>query len=206
MRAYKNIKISETTNIKQNSDVVVVTYRKLKLISSLFCLFLIFNIMGISLQGLGISNEIRRLTSSWTPNLTDIGKLKFVNSDNEFDEMVVSEIEEFAMPFENVFVTEVSAGEFNVSGLGGMVVKCCFDGKVEKIENENGKRKVTISHKRGLKSVYEGLDNIGVKEGDTVKKNSAIGISETSQITFKIYFRNKLITGLTFKDGDMIFI
>ena len=206
MRAFKNIKISENTDNEQKGTGVVMTYRKLKIISSLFCLLLIFNVMGVSFQSLGLSSEIKRLTASWTPNLTDIGKLKFVNTDSEFDAMVISEIEDFCLPFENVFVTETSAGEFNVKGLGSMVVKSCFDGKVEKIEVVDDKRKVTVQHKRGLKSVYEGLDNVGVKEGDLVKKNTAIGISESSEIVFKIYFRSKLITGLTFKDGEMVFL
>ena len=206
MRAYKNIKKSESIKTTQITNKVIVTYKKLKVISFIFCFVLSLNILGLSYDGFGISQQIRRLTASWTPNLTDLGKLKFVNTDEEYDIEVFSEIEDFSMPFENVFVTETSAGEFNVNGLGSMVVKCCFDGKVEKVDFIDGKKSVTIQHKRGLKSVYEKLDNVGVKVGDAVKKNSAIGISESSSIMFKIYFRNKLLTGLSFENGEMVFL
>ena len=206
MRAYKRISVAENLNTTQESNNVIVSNKKLKVLGSLFCMLLIFSLLGFSVIDIGIGDEVRRVTAYWSPNLTDIGKLKFVSSDSEFDTMVVSEIEEFVMPFENVLVQETSAGAFDVNGLGSMVVKSCFDGKVEKVELLDGKRNVTIVHKRGIKSVYEGLDNVGVIVGDYVKKNAAIGLSETSQIVFKIYFRNKLITGLTFKDGEMVFL
>lgn len=206
MRAFKNIKKTENIKITQSQNFVVFTYKKLKLLSFIFCCVLSLNILGLSYDGLGISEQIKRMTSSWTPNLTDIGKLKFVNTESEYDKEVVSEIEEFTLPFENVFVTETSSGEFNVNGLGSMVVKSCYDGRVEKIDVVDGKKCITIQHKRGLKSVYEKLDNVSVKVGDIVKKNSAIGISESSVIVFKIYFKNKLITGLSFENGEMVFL
>lgn len=206
MKIYKNIQNVKNKDIKKDDERIVFSYKKLKFISVFFCLMLSINILGISFPGIGIKDEITRVTASWTPNLSDIGKLKFVNSHEESEIEVLGNVNEFAMPFDNVCVKEISAGTFDVNGLGGLVVKSCFDGKVSKVEVVDGKRTVTIQHKKVLKSVYEGLDVVGVKEGDAVKKNTPIGISEASEIILKVYFKNKLITGLTFQDGEIMFL
>ncbi len=205
MKAYKNIQSVQNQTDRQENNKVVFTYKKLKLISVIFCFMLCFNILGIFLPDIGIQEEITRVTASWTPNISDVGKLKFVNG-QESEVEVLGSVSEFAMPFDNVYVTEVSDGTFDVNGLGGIVVKSCFDGKVEKVDIVDGKRNVTIQHKKVIKSVYEGLDTVGVKVGDLVKKNTPIGISDTSEIILKIYFKNKLVTGLSFKDGEMLFL
>ena len=76
--------------------------------------------------------------------------------------------------------------------------------KVTKIEVGEQKT-IHVSHGKGLVSVYEDIDTLGVKVGDVVKKNSPIGVSYSSTINFKILFRNKIITGLKAQDGEMTF-
>ena len=109
------------------------------------------------------------------------------------------------MPFENTFVREQSEGVFLVNGLGGIIVKACLDGKVVKVEGETDK-KVYVSHGKNLVSVYSSLNNVGVKEGDKVNKNTPLGVSLSSIISFQMLYKNKPIAGLTVKDGEMQFL
>lgn len=204
MRAYKNIK--ELKTVKSETQKTVFSKRKLFALSSLFCVLLSFSILGFSLPVFGFSKEVKQITSCWSPNLQDIGKIKFVNKEETMTEKEVHlSVSEMCMPFENCFVSE---GEecFLVKGLGSMVVKSCLAGKVSKIENKGLQKNVTISHGKGLVTVYENLDTVGVKTNESVKKNSPIGISYSSQIMLKILLAGKVVAGLCVKDGEMTFL
>lgn len=204
MRAFKNIK--ELKTVKSENKKSIFSKRKLFTLSSLFCVLLSFSLLGFSLSFFGFSKEVKQITSCWAPNLQDIGKIKFVNGDETMTEKEVHlSVSEMCMPFENSYAIE---GEecFLVKGLGSMVVKSCLNGKVTKIENKGLVKNVTISHGKGLVTIYENLDTVGVKEGDSVKKNSPIGISYSSQIVFKILLSGKVVAGLTVKDGEMTFL
>ncbi len=204
MQIYKNIKNVKSSGTA-SKNVVIFSGKKLKLFSCVFVCVLSFAIMGFSLSDFSLSAEIRQITSYWSPNLEGLGKLKFVSNDETIEEAMAS-IYELALPFDNTYFSEVSAGEFEANGLGSVVVKCCLPGKVTKVETENNLRTVYISHKRGLVSVYSNLDNVGVKEGDKVEKNHAIGVSLQSKIHFKVLFKNKLLAGLTVKNGELTFM
>lgn len=205
MRAFKNVKNLKTVK-SETKKTGVFPSRKLFTFGSLFCVLLSFSIMGFSLSYFGFSDEMKRITSSWAPNLQDIGKLKFVSEEEIMTETEVSlAVSEMAMPFENVFVSKEEEC-FKVNGLGSLVVKSCLGGKVTKVENKGLVKTVTISHGKGLVSVYENLDNVGVKEGDSVKKNSAIGVSFSSQINLRILLAGKPVAGLIVKDGEMTFM
>lgn len=203
MKIYKNVENLETA--KQTTTKNVVSLKKLKVFGSLFCLLLSFSLLGFSLSSLGFSDEIKLITSSYAPNLQDIGKLKFVNEGIATESEVASFVNEMAMPFNNTYVTEEDKGCFLVNGLGSIVVKSCLGGKVTKIENKGSVKTITIAHGKGLTSVYEELDNVGVKEGDTVKKNTPIGVSLSSKIVLKVLLGGKVVAGLTVKDGEMTF-
>lgn len=186
----------------------ILSCRKLKGLSLFFICFLTFGSFGSFLfENLSIVNEIRQITASWSPNISDLGKLKYViNNDLEFEQDVFAGIEELCMPFENNYLTELESGVFEVNGLGGLVVKSCLVGVVTKIENVEGKKNVYISHGKSLISVYEGLDSVGVKKGDNVQKNSPIGVSVDSVIKFKMLYKNNILGGLTIKDGELSFV
>ena len=204
MRAFKNVKELKTAKSEENKNRVMPA-RKLFTLGSLFCVLLTFSLMGFSLSYFGFADEVKRITSSWAPNLQDIGKLKFVSEEETMTEKEVSNaISEIAMPFENVFVSEGKEC-FKVNGLGSLVVKSCLGGKVTKVEDKGLSKTVTISHGKGLVSVYADLDNVGVKEGDSVKKDTAIGVSYSSQINLKILLAGKPVAGLIVKDGEMTF-
>lgn len=204
MQAFKNVKKLKTAT-KSGEQGKVVSAKKLFTLGSLFCVLLSLNILGFSLPYFGFSNEVKQITSSWSPNLQDIGKLKYVLEEENLTEKEVGLlVSEMAMPFENVFVSKADDC-FAVNGLGSLVVKSCLAGKVTKIEDKGLSKTVTISHGKGLVSVYSCLDNVGVKEGDSVKKNTAIGVSYSSQINLKILLGGKTVAGLIVKDGEMSF-
>lgn len=199
----KNVPSLKTENTKNQKGVVVSTKKLLKF-SHLFCILLSFSLFGISLSFFGLSNEMKQITSSWSPNLQDIGKLKFVSEESVSEKEVSLLVSEMCMPFKNSFVIAEGDG-FVVGGLGSLVVKSCLNGKIKKIEKRGLLKAITISHGKGLETVYENLDLVGVNEGDTVKKNTPIGISSSSQIGFKILLKGKILAGLTVKDGEMFF-
>jgi len=204
MGKYKNVKHLRTEKVTEKKGIIMPT-KKLKFFGGLFCIMLTFATLGLSVLSLGFSSEIRRITASWSPNLQDIGKLKFVDGGQMSEEEVAALSGEMAMPFDYSYVSEIGAGSFLVSGLGSVVVKSCLDGKVAKVESSGDKKIITISHGRGLSSVYESIDTVGVKQGDKVKKNTAIGVSLSSEIVLKVLLGGKVIAGLTVKDGEMTF-
>ena len=206
MRTFKNIK--ELQNVKTSKhQSVVFSSKRLKIFGSLFCILLTLGMFGFSLSNLGFSDEVRRITSSWAPNLQDIGKLKFVSKEDfKTESEALTYVSEMAMPFSNCYVSlDENEGAFVVNGLGSLVVKSCMDGRVSKIQSSENKKTITLSHGRGLTSVYECIDNVCVQEGDSVKKNMPIGISLSSCIMLKVKLGGKLLAGLTVKDGEMTF-
>lgn len=204
MRAYKNVQTLKTGK-SESKKSVLVTRKKLATISCLFCVLLSFSVCGFSLSYFGFKDEVKRITASWSPKLQDIGKLKFVNREEIMTEQEVSlTVSDMSMPFEYSYVF-AGDGSYTVSGLGSVIVKSCLNGKVTKIENKGLSKTITISHGKGLTSVYENLDNVGVKVGDGVKKNTAIGVSNNSQIGLKLLLSGKVIAGLSVKNGEMIF-
>ena len=207
MKVYKNIQTIESKNTKTGSGVVV-SYKKLKMFSFLFVCILSFGILGFSLSSLNLSEEVKNITASWSPNIADLGKLKFVINQDGFktEEEVLMSATEMAMPFDNNFVTEVETGVFLVNGLGSVVVKACLEGKVTKIENFGEHKTVYLSHGKGLTSVYEKMETVGVKEGAHVEKNTPIGVSLSSVIQLKLLYKNKTLVGLTVKDGELSFM
>jgi len=202
MRAFKNIQTLKT--VKENK-VSCISKRKLSFFGSFFCMILSLGILGFSLSSLPLKAEVGRITSSWAPNLQDIGKIKFVNTDKEQEQEVFSNISLMAMPFENVYVSKIEDG-FEVNGLGSVIVKSCLAGKVKSVSKNAEGKVITISHGKGLVSIYEGLDNACVEAGNKVSKNTPIGVSLNSKIILKVLLMGRQIAGLSVKDGEMMFL
>lgn len=204
MSGFKDVSSLKTEKTISKQKTVMKSKSLWKL-SNLFCVLISFSLLGISFSFFGFSDEIKQITSSWSPNLQDIGKLKFVSGEETETEKEVSLlVSQMGMPFNNYYVTAGTDG-FVVSGLGSLIVKSCLNGKVKKIESNGLLKNVSISHGKGLVTVYENLDLVGVKEGDLVKKNTPIGVSDNSEIGFKILIKGKVLAGLKVKDGEMFF-
>jgi len=203
MSFYKNIKCVSEKNVKAEKSQII-SQKNLRFFSLFFICVVTMGIFGVSLSNLGISTEVKYITSSWSPNITDLGKLKFVTM--ETDEEVMMSVSAMAMPFENAFISEDEVGMFSVNGLGGIIVKCCLAGRVNKIEQNGETKTIYISHSKGLVSVYDNIDTVGVKENDRVEKNTPLGVSLSSKIGFKVLYKNKMLAGLTVKNGELTFM
>ena len=58
-----------------------------------------------------------------------------------------------------------------------------FDGTITKVENnEMVGKTVEVKHSNNIISVYQGLSEVNVKEGDTVTQGTKIGTSGTSKV------------------------
>ena len=202
MGVYKNVR--SVKNVEKKTESVVIPKRKLNVFGLFFICLVSFGTISFSALKMNIAGEVKNIVSSWAPKISDLGKLKFVINQGEEEKDVFAHVSLMGMPFENTYVEEENQGVFKVNGLGGMVVKACLDGKVVKVE-DSPKKIIHISHGKGLVSVYEDIDILGVKVGDEVKKNSPIGVSNNSIINFKILFKNKTITGLKVVDGELTF-
>ena len=203
MGFYKNVKCVKSCEVQTKNNIF--PKRKLHIFSLFFICSLSFSMLGLSVDSLGLKREVQNITSSWSPNITDLGKLKFVINQSEDEEDVFSEALSMSMPFENTYVSAGESDSFIVNGLGGLIVKSCMAGKVIKVEDGEQKT-IHISHGKGLVSIYGNIDTLGVKEGDKVEKNTPLGVSLNSIINLKILFKNKMLTGLTVIDGVLTFI
>jgi len=200
MQSY--VKLFKEKEVDFETKNIVLPKRKLHVFSLILLCFFSFGILGFSVNNLSVKNEVKTITSSWAPNINGLGKIKYVNSEQE---EVFSHVMGMQMPFKNTFVRELNNGVFLVNGLGGVVVKACLEGKVIKVEGTTEKT-VRVSHGKNLVSVYSCLNNVGVKVGDGVTKNTPLGVSLTSTISFQMLYKNKPIAGLTVKDGEMQFL
>ena len=178
--------------------------RKQNFLGLLLICCLTFSCLGFSLSNSSLSPDVKNITSYWSPNISGLGKLKYVSED-ELEKEVLSSISDFGMPFKNNYVTETETGLFQIDGLGGLVIKACLGGTIEDIEMGETKT-IVVNHGNSLKSVYSLIDVLGVKKGDRVEKNTPLGISNDSKIMFKVLYKNKVIAGLTVKDGQFSFI
>ncbi len=202
MGAFKDVETLVASGKTQTS--AIFHQRKLHLLALFFVVCLTFSCFGLSLNNTTFSKEVKSITSFWVPNLADLGKLKYVTGDGEKE--VMASVSEFSLPFKNNYVTERGAGEFVIDGLGGLVVKACLNGRVESIEYDGLTRSITLSHGKNLKTVYSNIDIVGVKVGDGVDKNTPLGISNSSKVTFKVLYKNKLLAGLSIVDGEFTFL
>ena len=205
MSFYKNIKDIDCGRVNATSNVLL-SYKKLRLFGAAFILFVTSGMFGLSLSNLQIASEVRQVTQYWAFSPNNVGKLKYVNVEDVSEREVLSYASEMQMPFNNTYITAGQVGSYIVNGLGGVVVKSCLDGVVANIETYGVKKTIYVKHTESLMTVYEGLDSVGVEVGNKVNKNEPLGINYQSQIIFKIMYKNKIMTGLTVKDGELSFM
>ena len=77
-----------------------------------------------------------------------------------------------------------------------------FDGTITKVENnEMVGKSVEVKHSNNIISVYQGLSEVNVKEGDTVTQGTKIGTSGTSKVNnnlgnhlhFELYVNGQVV-------------
>jgi len=138
----------------------------------------------------------------------DFGKIKFVDVNNgQLETEAYSNIIGLEIPFFSCVSTLV--GEtFLLESPSEVIVKCAMDGVVVSVKTDpvNFKKSVVVEHKHDIKTEYYLLDNLSVKVGDSVKKNTPLGITMNSQIGFKISYKNTIVKGLEIKDGELVFL
>ena len=192
----------------QNNDYnkVIMPQRKLRFFSMIFCFMLSFASLGVSVSVFEVKDEVNRITASWAPNTNDIGKLKFVTKNQLTEQEVMLTINQMQMPFDYSFIEQVDSKTFKVDGLGAILVKSCLPGTVDQIKEENGRKTIKVDHGKGLSSVYKNIDTVSVKKGDSIDKNTPLGVTNNSQIFLQILYKGKAIAGLTIKEGELTFI
>lgn len=166
----------------------------------IFC-FTSFSIVSLIENSFGYS--IKNIVASWSPNV-DIGKLKFVDNQNGETSQVVSLFNiDYCLPFENSTLSEGENGSIKVYGNGECLVRACYNSKVVKIDNNETKRNITFDCGFNIKIVYSGLDNVGVKVNQNVKKGENIGVSNSSLITVSFLYKGNPYTKVKVENGKL---
>lgn len=205
---------SNDVTIKIDSDEYYYSNRNYKKTSKLGVLFLSL-IMTIFMSFFAcflliehnntINTQLLKVVEKvFTPK--DFGKIKFVDTLGDFDKEAYAVLEGFSIPFSACLSTQV--GEtFLLNSPSEITVKCAGSGVVESIKTDEKtlKKSVTIRHKYDLKTEYYLLDNVGVKVGDKVEKNTILGLSFSMNVGFKITYKNSIVKGLEIVDGNLDF-
>ena len=82
MSFYKNIKDIDCGKVNATSNVLL-SYKKLRLFGAAFVLFVTSGMFGLSLSNLQIASEVRQVTQYWAFSPNNVGKLKYVNVEDE---------------------------------------------------------------------------------------------------------------------------
>lgn len=101
---------------------------------------------------------------------------------------------DFTAPASGVVVTDVAveAGGFAsssgilIQGNAGQKVKSAADGSVASVAEGNNGFVLEITHSGGFTSLYQGLSQSDVKEGDQVRAGDQIGATADGELTFSL--------------------
>lgn len=209
----KNNEVMELPKRNKSEEHVKIYVRasKIKIFPSLFVAIMIL-FMGFF--GLKILTEKNNIFGDELLNITrqlfvpkDFGKIKYVGQ--EFfsnEEEAYSSMMGLSLPFSVCLATKIN-DDFLITSAGEILVKCAMDGVVESVKTDEKtfKKTVVISHKYDIKTTYTMLNNVSVKVGDIVTKNTPVGITENNQIGFKITYKNTIVKGLEIANGELTF-
>ena len=138
----------------------------------------------------------------------DFGKIKFVesNTTGELGAEAMASVMEMELPF-SVCVAESIDDIFVLESAGEITVKCAMDGVVESITTDENslKKTVVVNHGSGLRTTYYNLDTVAVIVGDSVQKNTILGITDNYSIGFKVSYKNSIVKGLEIVDDELAF-
>ena len=173
------------------------------LFSFVLLCFSLISFYRINYLDFGFSYSIKNIIASWSPN-ENIGKLKFVDNINGGASEVLSLFSvDYCLPFENVQLSQGENGSIIVSGNGDVIVRACYDSIVTSITDSNLKRNITFDCGYSIKIVYSGLDNVGVKANQRVKKGEEVGISNLSLITVTILYNDSVYDKIRVENGKL---
>ena len=201
----------DSENSTSDSIKVILKPRKQR-VFSIFILALM--ILGMSFFGFKLlidhndtfGAEIMSVAESlFVPK--DFGKIKFVGTDlNEFDSEAYSCVEALDIPF-SACVSTKFGDQFLLTSPSEILVKCAMDGVVTSVttDEKTFKKSVVVMHKYDIKTEYYMLDNLSVKVGDKVTKNTPLGVASSCQIGFKITYKNSIVKGLEIVNGELVF-
>lgn len=137
----------------------------------------------------------------------DFGKIKFVDNENyEKEKEALGSVCDLGVPFVACFSTKID-DVFLLSSPSEVTVKCAMDGVVENIytDDKTLKKTIIVKHKMDIRSQYLLLDNVSVVVGDSVNKNTILGLSYSGNIGFKVSYKNSIVKGLEIIDGQLSF-
>ncbi|MBO4570006.1 MAG: hypothetical protein J5689_02180 [Clostridia bacterium] len=163
----------------------------------------LFSFYTISYFDFGFSYSIKNIIASWSPS-DNIGKLKFVDNINSGASEVLSLFSvDYCLPFENAKLEQGDSGNIVISGNGDVIVKACYDSIVDSITDFDLKRNITFDCGYSIKIIYSGLDNVGVKVNQRVKKGDEVGISNSSLITVTILYNDQVYDKIKIENGKL---
>lgn len=207
-----NIKSEECEEVlnnplnKKSSKTNFSCKKKQVMFSWLFICLVFFNLCGLTLSSTNLSTYVKRIVASFSPNTESIGKIKFVTNDyTEEDFLEVISMLDFSyqMPFKTGVATQNEDGKIFITSSNDIMVLCCYDSTVCDIQVENNKKTVTFDCGFKVKVKYIGLDNVGVKVGNKLKKGDVVGTSLASIIEIQVLYKDKPFNKIKVKDGKL---
>jgi hypothetical protein len=164
-------------------------------------IFLCWNIS--LLDAVGVSDFVKRVTSSWTPKQEDIGKIKFVSfsfeNGTENDGVFI-----VSRPFKNYYATNVDSTTLEVNGLGDFVIISPIDGVVQDVSFSAGKCAISIKNQNVIVQLLQ-VDYACVSVGESVQVGQKIAVSTSSILQFKLLCDGQYITLSADNCGDTFF-
>lgn len=187
-----------------NSDTIYIKRKKQTIFSWVIFGLVFFNLCGLSVGGFSAASYVSRIVESWAAGNENIGKIKFVSTDEDDIIGVTNMLDfSFSLPFKNGTIEKLENGNLRVSGGGDIVVYACYGSKVVAVEDGEKGRDITFDCGFGIKVKYMGLDNVGVAVGNKVKKGDVVGICNASVIEASATYQNKPYTKYKVKDGKL---
>ena len=161
------------------------------------------NLLGITLESSLVGTYAKRLVSYYSSE-EQVGKIKFVSTEEENYLEVMSMVSiDYDMPFENGVVSMNENKQIFVEGNGEVLVRCPYPSRVADIILDGTKHTVVLDCGFNINVSLIGLDNVGVKISNKLKKGDEIGIALASIIELKITHKNKPVEGLKVVDGRL---
>jgi len=97
----------------------------------------------------------------------------------------------FDWPVESVSYTAAEGGVY-LSSARGVAVKAVLPGRAVRIDNVGGE--VTLDHGSGMQTIYRGLGEVLVQQGDEVTEGQIIGrMGTTERLFFALSLANRLV-------------
>lgn len=83
-------------------------------------------------------------------------------------------------------------------------VKNCADGIIKNIGYKDNNKYIEVLHSGNIKSVYYGLDVIGVNTNLKVKKGDVLSTVQNGKVKFYLTYNDEIVTNYTVVDGELV--